>query len=86
VTKCVNGQGGQVLSQVLQGASLAFDYICVMQSTACILVVDDHREIRELVSRALAKEGFRVSTAADGRVMHKALADGASMTRMSCTC
>ena len=44
-----------------------FDYICVMQSAACILVVDDHREIRELVSRALAKEGFRVSTAADGR-------------------
>ncbi len=40
-----------------------------------ILVVDDHREIRELVSRALSKEGFRVSTAADGRAMRKALAD-----------
>jgi two-component system OmpR family response regulator len=26
-----------------------------------ILIVDDHREIRELVCRALAKEGFRVS-------------------------
>ncbi|MGA8155721.1 MAG: response regulator, partial [Rhodoplanes sp.] len=46
-----------------------------MESTANILVVDDHREIRELVSRALAKEGFRVSTAADGRAMHKVLAD-----------
>ena len=40
-----------------------------------ILVVDDHREIRDLVSRALTKDGFRVSTAADGRAMRKALAD-----------
>ncbi len=40
-----------------------------------ILIVDDHREIRELVSRALVKEGFRVSGAADGRAMHKLLAD-----------
>jgi two-component system OmpR family response regulator len=44
-----------------------------MQGGAHILVVDDHREIRELVSRALAKEGFRVSTAGDGRAMHKVL-------------
>ena len=41
-----------------------------------ILIVDDHREIRDLVSRALTKEGFRVSTAADGRAMRKVLADG----------
>jgi two-component system OmpR family response regulator len=47
-----------------------------MQSEPHILIVDDHREIRELVSRALAKEGFRVSAAADGRAMRKALADG----------
>ena len=46
-----------------------------MQAAAHILIVDDHREIRELVSRALAQEGFRVSTAADGRAMHKVLAD-----------
>jgi len=46
-----------------------------MQSRPHILVVDDHREIRDLVSRALAKEGFRVSTAADGRAMRKTLAD-----------
>jgi two-component system OmpR family response regulator len=51
-------------------------YIAAMQGAAHILIVDDHREIRELVSRALAKEGFRVSTAADGRAMRKALADG----------
>ncbi|UZE52198.1 response regulator [Rhodopseudomonas sp. P2A-2r] len=47
-----------------------------MQNGAHILVVDDHREIRDLVSRALAKEGFRVSVAADGRAMHKVLANG----------
>ena len=40
-----------------------------------ILIVDDHREIRDLVSRALVKEGFRVSGAADGRAMRKVLAD-----------
>jgi two-component system OmpR family response regulator len=46
-----------------------------MQSAPHILIVDDHRELRDLVSRALVKEGFRVSTAADGRAMHKVLAD-----------
>jgi two-component system OmpR family response regulator len=46
-----------------------------MPSTPHILIVDDHREIRELVSRALAKEGFRVSVAADGRAMRQALTD-----------
>jgi len=40
-----------------------------------ILIVDDHREMRDLVSRALAKEGFRVSTAGDGKTMRKVLAD-----------
>jgi len=40
-----------------------------------ILIVDDHREIRDLVSRALGKEGFRVSTAGDGKEMRKVLAD-----------
>jgi two-component system OmpR family response regulator len=46
-----------------------------MATSAHILVVDDHREIRDLVSRALVKEGFRVSTAADGKAMRKVLAD-----------
>jgi two-component system OmpR family response regulator len=50
-------------------------YIAGMQGSAHILVVDDHREIRDLVSRALAKDGFRVSAAADGRAMRKVLAD-----------
>jgi two-component system OmpR family response regulator len=47
-----------------------------MQGAAHILIVDDHREIRDLVSRVLSKEGFRVSSAADGRAMHKVLANG----------
>jgi two-component system OmpR family response regulator len=46
-----------------------------MQSAPHILIVDDHREIRDLVSRALNKDGFRVSAAADGRAMRKMLAD-----------
>ncbi len=50
-------------------------YITKMQGAPHILIVDDHREIRDLVSRALTKEGFRVSTAADGRAMRKVLAD-----------
>src|SRR6516225_5574944 len=41
-----------------------------------ILVVDDHREIRDLLSRALVKEGFRVSLAGDGTAMRKVLQDG----------
>lgn len=46
-----------------------------MQAAPHILIVDDHREIRDLVSRSLSKEGFRVSGAADGRAMRKTLAD-----------
>ena len=46
-----------------------------MSGAPHILIVDDHREIRDLVSRALTKEGFRVSAAADGRAMRKVLAD-----------
>lgn len=41
-----------------------------------ILVVDDDREIRDLVARFLSKHGYRVDTAADGRAMMQALVDG----------
>ena len=40
-----------------------------------ILIVDDDREIRDLLARFLAKHGYRVEVAADGRAMRKALAD-----------
>jgi two-component system, OmpR family, response regulator len=46
-----------------------------MNSGPHILIVDDHREIRDLVSRALGREGFRISTAGDGKSMRKVLAD-----------
>ncbi|WP_112312684.1 response regulator [Pseudogemmobacter bohemicus] len=45
-----------------------------MSAEPHILIVDDHREIRELVSRALMREGFRVSEAGNGVAMRKVLA------------
>ena len=48
-----------------------------MQAEPHILVVDDDREIRTLLSRFLAKEGFRITAAADGREMRKILAEWA---------
>lgn len=47
-----------------------------MNTTPHILIVDDHREIRDLVSRALTKEGFRLTAVGDGKAMRKALTDG----------
>lgn len=44
-----------------------------MESAPHILVVDDDREIRDLVSRFLRKNGLRVETAADGREMKRVL-------------
>jgi len=49
--------------------------ISIMNGPPHILIVDDHREIRDLVFRILTREGFRVSTAQDGRTMRKVLAD-----------
>lgn len=46
-----------------------------MQDGPHILIVDDNREIRDLVSRALVKEGFRISVAADGRAMRNVMTD-----------
>lgn len=48
-----------------------------MERTPHILIVDDDREIRDLLSRFLLKHGLRVSTAADGREMAAVLDDGA---------
>ena len=39
------------------------------------MIVDDDREIRDLLSRFLRKHGFRTSVGADGREMRKHLAD-----------
>ena len=44
-----------------------------METTPHILVVDDHRDIRDLLARYLAKHGLRVTTAADGPGLRQAL-------------
>jgi len=46
-----------------------------MGSSPHILVVDDDREIRELVAKFLTRHSFRVTTAANGKEMRRALAD-----------
>jgi len=48
-----------------------------MERTPHILVVDDHREIRELLARYLGKQNLRVSVAANGREMQRQLKAGA---------
>lgn len=45
-----------------------------MDGTPHLLVVDDDREIRDLLGRFLKKHGFRVTLARDGREMREALA------------
>jgi len=39
-----------------------------------ILVVDDDRELRELLERYLAGSGYRITTVANGRQMREVLA------------
>ena len=46
-----------------------------MDNTPHILIVDDDREIRELLSRFLARNGCRVSVAREEREMRKVLQD-----------
>jgi two-component system OmpR family response regulator len=46
-----------------------------METRAQLLVVDDDREIRDLLAGFLARHGFRVLTAGDGKEMRKAIAD-----------
>jgi two-component system OmpR family response regulator len=46
-----------------------------MERQPHLLVVDDDREIRDLVARFLAKHGYRVSVARDGAEMFRTLQD-----------
>src|SRR6266542_6229701 len=46
-----------------------------MDGSPHILVVDDDREIRDLVAKFLTRHSCRVTTAADGKEMRRALAD-----------
>ena len=45
-----------------------------MERTPHLLVVDDHREIRDALSKYLARHGYRVSVAADAREARRVLA------------
>ena len=47
------------------------------ESTPHILVVDDHREIRDLLAKYLSKHGFRVSVAEGGQAMKRTAAASA---------
>ena len=52
-----------------------------MEHVDHVLVVDDDREIRELVGNYLKKNGLRVSLAADGRQMRAFLEIGRASCR-----
>lgn len=75
MTKCASTGLRHNALQHFEKLTRKIPYIAAMAESPHILIVDDHREIRELVTRALTKEGFRVTSAADGRAMHKTLAD-----------
>jgi two-component system OmpR family response regulator len=47
-----------------------------MQRRPHILIVDDDREIRDLLARFLVRHDFRVDTAADGKEMDRVMAGG----------
>lgn len=68
--------GGTIRHNNFETKGAGLGYKTLMNAVPHILFVDDHREIRDLVSRALAREGYRVSTAADGRAMRKTLVYG----------
>ncbi|MGI9493749.1 MAG: response regulator [Geminicoccaceae bacterium] len=46
-------------------------------STPHVLVVDDHRDIRDLLAKYLSKHGYRVSVADGGQAMKKTIASSA---------
>ena len=48
-----------------------------MEATPHVMVVDDHRDIREPLAKYLSKNGLRVSLAAGGQEMRKVLKAGA---------
>jgi two-component system, OmpR family, response regulator len=75
VTICDGNAHWHIQTQHFGDESTALGYKPLMNAAPHILIVDDHREIRDLVSRALAREGYRVSMAADGRAMRKVMAD-----------
>lgn len=78
VTSCNQARDGYSLLQNSFGRLADRDYLQGMEARNMdrkphVLVVDDDREIRDLLSRFLKKQGYRVETARDGREMRQAL-------------
>jgi two-component system, OmpR family, response regulator len=61
------------VTKMFLGVTASYEIFAVMQAMPHLLVVDDDREICALLSNFLAKHGFRVSIAHDGRTMTQAL-------------
>ena len=76
VTLFAKKGGWHTLSQIICADIVSALILMVMKPEPHILIVDDNREIRDLVSRFLVKEGYRTSTACDGKFMRKVLKDG----------
>ena len=60
----------------IPGAGAARTYNRDMSQSPHILIVDDDREIRDLLARFLKKHEYRVDVAADGRAMMQAIEAG----------
>jgi two-component system, OmpR family, response regulator len=50
-------------------------YCVIMENAAHILIVDDHREIRDLLCRFLDRHGFRTTACRDGVEMRRAVGE-----------
>jgi PleD family two-component response regulator len=65
--QCVSGSGAVTSGHnFLSAGREQRRTLPLMTNAPHILIIDDHREIRELIGRALTREGFRISAAADG--------------------
>lgn len=73
MTECVKSAWRQTLSNIFCRATCAGSYNGPMTDKPHILVVDDHKEIRDLVSKFLKQHGMRVTTAPDGKTMQQVL-------------
>jgi two-component system OmpR family response regulator len=73
------GFGGKDRNQSLQrswAVAPKGDYNRAMADSPHVLIVDDDREIRDLLSRFLTRHGLRVDSVADGRAMFQRLETG----------
>ena len=71
-------RGTSKCKEVQQGLprGIGYDYSSHMEPNPHILVIDDDREIRELLARFLEKNQFRVTSVRDGKEARRAWANG----------